>query len=231
MRLAIMQPYFFPYLGYFQLINMVDKFIIYDDVNWINRGWINRNYALSNGKKVLITLNCKETSQNKKINSIKVGDNQGKLLKTISRNYRKTPFYSSVFPLIEQVITESDGALISEVASNAIFLISEYLKLKTVFETSSGYYADSISLKREKRLIDICLKNQADTYVNAIGGMQLYSKEQFEKFGIALKFIRSKAVSYNQFNHEFIPWLSIIDVMMFNDVGAVRDFLECYDLV
>ncbi|MDR6194877.1 WbqC family protein [Siphonobacter sp. SORGH_AS_0500] len=101
MTLAIMQPYLFPYIGYFQLLNAVDKFVIYDDVAFINRGWINRNSILNNGKAQLFTVPLKEASQNKLIHEISIDTDQkwrDKLLKTIQQNYKKAPHFAAVFP-------------------------------------------------------------------------------------------------------------------------------------
>ena len=104
--IAVMQPYFFPYIGYFQLINSVDKFIIYDDVNFINRGWVNRNNLLSNGNKLLVTVPLKKSSQNKLINEVEISyevDWKGKFIKVFESLYKKSPYFNEVIELIGRI--------------------------------------------------------------------------------------------------------------------------------
>ena len=108
MNLAVMQPYLFPYIGYWQLIDAVDIFIIYDDVNFIKRGYINRNNILENKTSQLITLELIGASQNKRINEISIGNNVNKLLKTLKQNYLKAPFYKDVFPVLEEILNNEE---------------------------------------------------------------------------------------------------------------------------
>ena len=129
MKLAIMQPYIFPYIGYFQLIKAVDKFVLYDDVNFINRGWINRNRILVNGQDSMFTIPLKDASQNKLINEIDVNwDNnwKGKFLKTIEQAYKKAPFYEKILPIIEKTI-EVQEVQFNKIIENNLRLICEYL--------------------------------------------------------------------------------------------------------
>ena len=125
MRLAVMQPYFFPYIGYFQLINAVDKFVFYDDVNYIKGGWINRNNILVNKQKKLISLNLVASSSNKNINEIRIGNRKNKVLNTIRQSYTKAPYFNKVFPIIEEIFNNIDtSTLISEVAGSSIMKAS-----------------------------------------------------------------------------------------------------------
>ena len=149
MKIAIMQPYFFPYIGYFQLINAVDKFVFYDDVNYIKGGWINRNNILLNGEKKYFTLNLKESSSFKKINQIFIGGRTDKLIKTINQSYSKAPYFDQVFPLIEGVIVNiNTSSLISEIAALSVIKTSEYLDLKTIFEIGSEKYYNTKDFER-----------------------------------------------------------------------------------
>jgi len=232
MKLAIMQPYLFPYLGYFQLISAVDKFIFYDDVNYIKSGWINRNNILINGEKKYITLNLKKSSSFKKINQICIGDRSIKLLKTINQSYSKAPYFDMAFPIISDVFSSiTTNSLISEVAALSVIKISKYLDLNNVFEFSSQKYDDTKNFERSQRLIEICKRNNADTYINVVGGKELYSKEIFEQSKIHLNFLESSITKYKQFGDGFIPFLSIIDVMMFNPPGAILKMLYNYKLI
>ena len=232
MKIGIMQPYFFPYIGYWQLLNVVDKYVIYDDVNYINRGWINRNRILLNSKDKMITLSLKEVSQNKLIKEIELLNNEKereKLLKTISQSYKKAPFYDEVYPLIEEILNFKEINL-EKFLENSIKKIIEYLEIDTTILISSEIEKDNM-LKGKNKILDICKNLGASEYYNAIGGQELYSYEEFNKEGIKLKFLKSGNIEYKQFKNEFIPNLSIIDVMMFNSKEKIKEFLNNYTLI
>jgi hypothetical protein len=222
MKIAIMQPYFLPYLGYFQLINYVDKFIIYDDVNYINRGWINRNNILINGNSHLITVPLNSSSQNKVIRDIHVlNENKWKekMLKTITSNYSKAPFFLEVASMLEAILMNSYSN-ISELNFNALKEISAYLKINTEFVCTSSIYGNS-HLNGQARIIDVCLKEKANYYINPINGKELYDKSIFQREGISINFIQMGNINYKQFNNSFVDFLSIVDVMMFNSVDVI----------
>jgi hypothetical protein len=228
MKLAIMQPYIFPYLGYFQLVNYVDKFIFYDDVNFIKNGWVNRNRLLVNKQVNYITIPVKNQSSFLKINEIEFVDYSKKILKTIEYNYCKAAYFDSGFSLVEKVF-QIDTNKISDLAINSVKLIAEHLEIKTHFEKSSELYSQSINCKREERLYDICNQNLAKDYVNLIGGEKLYSKEKFKLYNINLLFILCDDVKYNQGEEMvFHPNLSIIDVLMHNGKDKTKEFLKNY---
>lgn len=232
MKIGIMQPYFLPYIGYWQLLNVVDKYVIYDDVNYINRGWINRNRILLNSKDKMITLSLKEVSQNKLIKEIELLNNEKereKLLKTISQSYKKAPFYDEVYPLIEEILNFKEINL-EKFLENSIKKIIEYLEIDTTILISSEIEKDNM-LKGKNKILDICKNLGASEYYNAIGGQELYSYEEFNKEGIKLKFLKSGNIEYKQFKNEFIPNLSIIDVMMFNSKEKIKEFLNNYTLI
>ncbi len=232
MKLAIMQPYLFPYIGYFQLINAVDTFVIYDDVNFIKKGWINRNSILVNNKSFLFSAPLKEVSQNKRINEIFIDTNanwQNELLKTIEYSYKKAPFFSAVFPIINSVLTQNETNL-SKFITYSLQTIAQYLTIKTNFIISSDIEKNN-DLKGQDKIIEICKKCNATSYINAIGGIELYNTNDFLQQNIQLHFIKTNPIEYTQFKNEFVPWLSIIDVLMFNDVEKVKIMLNNYDLV
>ena len=232
MKLGIMQPYIFPYIGYFQLINAVDKFVIYDDVNFINKGWINRNRILNNGKDSLFTIPLKEASQNKLINEIDVNWDsawKSKFIKTLEQCYKKAPFYSEILPIIEQTLS-IDNEPVSKVIEHNLRLICNYLGIKTTIISSSAIYQNT-HLKAQERILDICLQEKSSQYINPIGGLELYDKDFFEAKNLQLSFIKSNPIEYPQFKNEFVPWLSMIDVLMFNSKEKIKEFLDNYELV
>jgi hypothetical protein len=229
MKLAIMQPYLFPYIGYWQLINAVDCFVIYDDVSFIKQGFINRNNLLINGKCKLFTLELFGASSNKLINQVQVGENSKKVIKTIKYGYSKAPYFEDTFPLIEDILNNDEKNLAAFLAQS-LKNISEFLGIDTNFICSSEIEKDN-SLRSQDKVIEICNKIGATMYINAIGGQKLYSKSAFKKEQIDLKFISTQAIKYGQYNNEFVPNLSIIDVMMFNSIEQIHSYLLRYNLV
>lgn len=232
MKIAVMQPYFMPYIGYFQLINAVDRFVIFDDVNYINKGWINRNRILIKGEDHYFTIPLKEASQNKLIHEIEIADDnqwKKKFLKTIHYNYNKAPFYKSVFPLIDTIINHPEKSL-SRYILESIIEVNRYLGIRTLIIPSSAAYGNGY-LKGLEKIMDICLKEKATTYINPLNGTHLYSKAEFNKKKIELFFLKSGVTIYPQFNNSFIPWLSIIDVLMFNPAEKIQEMLNRYELI
>jgi len=228
-KIAIMQPYLFPYIGYFQLINAVDTFVIFNDVNYIQRGYINRNSILLNGRPHRFTLEIVKASQNKLINEIEIGDNKLKILKTIKMAYRKAPYFQDVYPVIEKILFMEERNL-SRFLVESLKEISRYLAIDTDFVNSSNIEKDN-SLRSQDKIIDICKRLRAGTYINAIGGMSLYEKDRFSKEGICLNFLDSELIDYSQFDNEFVPSLSMIDVMMFNSRYSIMCMLNRYILL
>lgn len=222
-----MQPYFLPYIGYFQLINAVDTFVIYDDVNFIKRGWINRNNILVNDKQFLFTISLKSVSQNKLINQIEINENstwKGDLLKTIVQGYSKAPFFEQVFPVIQDII-KLEESNVSKFIIYSLQKICSFLEINTKIIISSDIKKDN-NLKGQDKILEICKKLGAKDYINASGGVELYDEKVFLENNMFLKFIKSNTVIYPQFKNTFISHLSIIDVMMFNSVENIRDFLN-----
>lgn len=232
LKIGIMQPYFFPYIGYWQLINLVDKYVIFDDVNYIKRGWINRNRILMNGNAVLFNVPLLGVSQNKLINQIEVNRDKKLLiknLKTIELTYRKAPYFRDVYPLVERIL-ENEASNIADYNAYSIKCISEYLDIKTELITSSKLNKDN-SLKSQNKILEICELLGATEYCNAIGGQELYSKDAFANKNIQLRFLKTNDIRYQQFKNDFVSNLSIIDVMMFNSISTIKEFLLKYTLV
>ena len=232
MTLAIMQPYFLPYLGYYALLNAVDKFVLYDDVNFINRGWINRNRILVGGKEHLFTVLLQNASQNKLIHEVKLSPDAAwrkKLLKTISQSYRKAPQYKTVFPLLEDIINDSSEDIASY-CYQSLTKTADHLSIKTEIVPSSRHYGNA-ALKGQDRILDICRQEKADHYINPINGQELYDKTRFKEYGITLSFIKAKPRIYPQFKNEFVPWLSVVDALMFNSGAEIHDLLQEFELI
>ncbi|SCX94236.1 WbqC-like protein family protein [Nonlabens sp. Hel1_33_55] len=234
MDLAIMQPYIFPYIGYYQLIYAVDKFILYDDVTFIKGGWINRNNILINGTASLFTVPLTGASSNREIGAIEINEKmypiwKKKFLKSLSQNYSSAPFYDDVFPLIEEVLNVSSCS-ISTLAGRSLLAVCEHLKINTEFVNSSSVYGNH-HLSGKDRVIDICKKEDAEHYINPIGGKELYDKSDFEGEGLHLSFIQTGEISYTQSKGDFVPYLSIIDVLMFNSKTETLKLMQNYQLV
>lgn len=228
MKLAIMQPYLFPYLGYFQLIHAVDEFVLYDDVSYIKGGWINRNFILGPGGKQLITLALQGSSPNLPINGITIGDRRDKMLKTIRQTYSKAPNFSDVFPLVEDVLGQQERNL-ARFLNYGLRRICAFLGLHPRWHLSSELKKDS-TLRGQDKVLAICAEIGASHYINAPGGRALYDEHAFNSRGLELSFIQPRITPYRQYANEFVPNLSIIDVMMFNDKRQCRCLLEEYDL-
>lgn len=227
-----MQPYFFPYIGYYQLIAAVDMFIVYDNIKYTKKGWINRNRMLQNGKDVMFSLPLKSDSDNLDVceRELAADFNRDKLLNQFKGTYRRAPNFTHTFPLIEQIMRNEDTNLF-RFLHHSIIRTCEHLGIATEIRISSGI-AINHDLKNQDKVLALCEAVGARTYVNAIGGKELYSKEAFQEKGIELKFIKSKPFEYPQFGDTFVPWLSIIDVMMFNSIETVRECLDTnYELI
>lgn len=231
MRVAVMQPYIFPYIGYFQLISAVDVFVVYDDVAFINKGWINRNTLLSNGKPLGFTVPLVGASQNRLIRDIEVVGEpkwRSNLLKTIRQAYGKAPQFETVFLMVEEVL-ESDYTTIGELATLGLQKVCEQMEIQTPIRSTSTLYNNS-HLKAQERILDICQQEKATEYINPIGGVSLYDTALFASHGIKLHFLKSTPYSYPQ-PGEFVPWLSIIDVLMYTKKEDYAALLSAYTLV
>ena len=232
MKLAIMQPYFLPYIGYFQLINAVDLFIVYDNIKYTKKGWINRNRILQNGNDVMFSLPLKSDSDflNVRDRQLPEDFSPDKLLNQIRGAYRRAPNFAETFLLIEQIMRYEERNLFKFI-HHSITRMCENIGITTEIKVSSNIAIDHL-LKSQDKVIAICEAVDASTYINPIGGMELYSKDAFTERDLELKFIKLKPYEYNQFGKDFVPWLSIIDVMMLNTLDAIRETIDSgYELI
>jgi hypothetical protein len=235
MKIAIMQPYIFPYIGYFQLINAVDKFVFYDDVNYIKGGWINRNRIVVNGKENIFTIPLNDASSFRTIEETEINQKlypkwERKFLMTIQQTYHKAPFYKDTYDLIYSIFSQKQSS-ISELAISSIKAVSNYLEISTVFDKSSTTYSYTKGINKADRIIKICDLNNVITYINPIGGEELYQKDYFKENGVDLLFMKNKISSYPQFDNSFISGLSIIDVLMFNSKEEIKEMCTQYTLI
>lgn len=232
--IAIMQPYVFPYIGYFQLIHAVDTFVFYDDVNYIKKGWFNRNKILVNGTENTFTIPLQKASQNNLINETLINLDlfdiwKRKFLKTLEHSYKKAQFFQETYDLVNCILNKKTEKL-SELAIHSVIAICDYLNQPIEYSLSSVEFDETIHMERAERLKEICHKKHCLNYINPIGGQKLYAKSDFMESGINLKFLNPTLKKYRQFEDEFMPSLSIIDVLMFNSPDACRDLLKGYTI-
>lgn len=228
MRVGIMQPYFMPYIGYFQLMAAVDKYVIFDDVNYIKRGWSARNNILVNGQKHLFSVSVAGGSQNNLYIQVLIIDDFTKLRKTLEMCYKKAPCYAETMELLEKVFSFEDRRF-NHFIRNSFEVIFDYLGIGTEFIFSSELSNDK-QLKGKDKILDICKLLGATEYYNAIGGQELYDYKEFEENGIRLHFVNATLEVYPQLSSEFVPALSMIDVLMMNPKENVLALLEKFTL-
>lgn len=232
MRLAIMQPYFLPYIGYYQLIAAVDVFVVYDNIKYTKKGWINRNRMLLNGGDTMFSIPLKKDSDVLDVvqRELAVDFDRTKLLNQFKGAYSRAPYFEQTYPLLERIVRYEDSNLFRYLHHSLVGTCA-HLGIGTEMRISSDVPVDH-SLKGQGRVIALCQAIGADTYINAIGGTELYSREDFEMRGIELKFIKSNPFDYPQFGAPLVPWLSIIDVLMFNPLDTVQACIASnYELI
>lgn len=227
-----MQPYFFPYIGYFQLIASVDKFVVHDDVQYIKAGWINRNKILLNGKEYLFVFSVKKDSFDRDINQRFFSDRfdfqKAKFLRVLKQAYIKAAYFKQVYSLVNEIFSYDD-LNVSNLNVFGIKKISRYLGIKTPIVLSSKLKKNN-RLKGEERVININKTLGATRYINPVGGVDLYSKKYFLENGIKLLFLKPLDIKYKQLDNAFLSWLSIIDICMFNKKEDIQTFLNQYEL-
>lgn len=230
MKIGIMQPYLFPYIGYWQLINAVDKFVIYDNIQFTKKSWIRKNRILVNGKDQLFSIPLKKGSDYLDIRDRYLSEtielDKKKLINLITTAYKKAPYFSEAYPVIEKCINYQNDNLF-EYIYHSVKEICNYLGITTEIIISSTLNMDH-SLRNKYRVIETCKILNGNTYINPIGGTSLYDKDEFLDQGIELKFIKTNDIKYKQFDNPFIASLSIIDVMMFVSKDAIKKLLTDY---
>ena len=235
MKAALMQPYLFPYIGYFQLICAADDFIFYYELNFIKKGWINRNRILLNGKEFMFTVPLESSSSFQQINETKIKAAafkiwKGKFLATLQQAYRKAPFYNNVIELTEDVLKIKQEDTAGDLAKRSVIAVCDYLEVETKINFTSAIFENN-NLKGQDRVIDICKKINASEYINMEGGRMLYDAEAFSKEGIKLSFLKPQTKQYKQFDLPFTDALSILDVLMFCSKNEVKEMTSKFELI
>ena len=232
MKLAIMQPYFLPYVGYYQLIAAADVFVVYDNIKYTKKGWINRNRMLLNGTSAIFTLPLKKGSDSLNVveRELAAEFDRSKLLNQLRSGYSRAPQFELTYPIIEQIVLNGESNLFRYI-HQSIMRLCDHLSINTKVMISSEITIDH-QLKGQDKVLALCQAVGADTYINTIGGVELYSKDAFLKNGIDLRFIKTQLFEYSQFTAKFVPSLSILDVLMFNPVDWISNKgLFAYELI
>ena len=222
MKVGIMQPYFLPFIGYFQLLASVDQFIVYDNIKYTKKGWINRNRMLMNGTDAIFSLPLRKDSDSLDVveRELATEFNRNKLLNQFKCAYGRAPQFELTYPVLERIVQHDEVNLFSYI-HHSILLLCEHLGIRTEIRISSQICIDH-DLKGQDKVIALCKAAGADTYINSIGGADLYSKAEFRIQGLKLQFIMTRPFEYEQFGAPFLPRLSIVDELMFNPLDAVR---------
>lgn len=233
MNVAIMQPYFLPYLGYWQLLVACDVFVLYDNIQFTKKGWFHRNHILMNGEKKLFTLPLKHGSDYLHVVERYLADEAGqaivKIMAQIKQSYRKAPYFDTAYPVIEQCFLCPQTNLFY-FTEHSIQLLCQYLGIERTIIRSSDIHIDH-NLRSEEKVIALCQELGAKRYINAIGGLELYNNSTFQQAGLELCFLQSHLPRYPQFGADFTPYLSVIDLMMFNSQQQLKEMLTDYSLI
>lgn len=227
MKIAVMQPYFFPYIGYFQLLNRADVFVILDDVNFIKRGWIHRNRIFNQGKECYITNPVSHASQNVRINETAFVNDPEEIkrtLKTIQLTYKNEKYFEPVYDMITRIMEYSENN-VSLYLEHLLRCVCEYLKIDTTIVRASELRSYE-HLKAQDGIIELVKILEGNEYTNPIGGTELYDKEKFKEEGITLNFIKT---DFDRIKVEHADY-SIIELMMKYSVDEIKEMLNCYQL-
>lgn len=232
MKVAIMQPYFFPYIGYFQLMHAVDTFVIFDDVQFIKKGWIHRNQIVMDGEPHPFTLSIQKMSQNKLIcehERALAEETVVRQIKQLHHAYQKAPYFNEAMPVLERALSNPKRNVAIYLAQS-LQEVAHYLQIDTSFLFTSDLKGNP-ALKGQERILDYCRQLDATHYINAINGRALYDEESFQKSGVALSFLQSDLPAYRQGTDTYLPYMSIIDCMMNCSAQHIHEMLHRYKLV
>jgi len=226
MRLGIMQPYFLPYIGYFQLFEHCDTFVVYDDIKYTKRGWINRNRILASGQPRTITLPLRRASDFADVRDREIAPefSASQTFAILRQSYHKAPYWANYEQLLKEVLEFPNHNLFDFVA-NSISAVAACLGIKTELVVSSSLGIDR-SLRGEERVLATCAAIGATEYVNPIGGLDLYHEAAFTERGLRLSFLRSRLTPYAQFSFPYVEALSVVDTMMFVEPLELRSRVQ-----
>lgn len=235
MKVAIMQPYFMPYIGYFQLINAVDEFIIFDTPQFIRHGWIERNRILKpDGEPLYIKVPLIKHKRETVIKDLRIRNDESwkqKILAQIVPYKKKAPYYNEVVELLNEIF-ENETDSLAEFNIRSLQKICNYLGISTPIKVWSKMGVSIVEVKEpDEWALNICKAIEASSYINATGGQSFFNAQKYKESNIELGFIESKDIAYKQLDNDFCPWLSIVDVLMFNSKAEVKKMLNDYTLI
>lgn len=231
-NIGIMQPYFLPYIGYFQLIAHVDRFVVYDRIEYTKKGWVNRNRMLRNGMPATFSIPLAKASDHLDVRERKVAESFDpiKLANQFRGAYAKAPHFKATMPLLETILKYQSQNLFDFIFYS-LEQVCNFLKIDTPLDISSQVESSS-NLRGQDRVLGICNDLKASTYTNPIGGLELYEANAFLKNNVELRFLQTRDITYHQFHDSFEPALSIVDVMMFNPPEQIAKMLRNeYDIL
>ena len=232
MKIAIMQPYFFPYIGYFSLIQNTEHFIFFDTPQYIRKGWINRNRIIGgNGKDIYFTVPVEKVERDTAIRNVPISykdDWREKMMGQLTIYKKRAPYYQNVTELVRSVITP-DYRNISELAIASIKKTCEFIDMKLECDIYSEMSLPEFTVKEpDEWALYITKYTGYDTYVNPPGGKTFFKQEKYKNEGIELQFLSQELIPYRQRTKEFIPGLSIIDVLMFCTPDEIKEMMDHY---
>jgi hypothetical protein len=233
MRIAIMQPYYLPYIGYFQLMSAVDVFVVYDNIQFTKKGWFHRNRILYQGKDRMFSIPISKGSTSLDVRDRTISGlfikQRGKYMEWIRQSYGNAPFFKEVYPIVMDCFYFERSHNLFDFIFNSLGIMKDFLNIKCSMVVSSTLPIDH-SKKSQEKVISICRHTKTDLYINPIGGLGLYSSEKFKESGVDLRFLKTKNLTYKQFSETFVPNLSILDVLMFNSKEQMAILLNDFDL-
>jgi hypothetical protein len=229
---AVMQPYFLPYIGYYQLLAASDVLVVYDTIKYTKKGWINRNRFLRNGAPSVFTLPLQHGSDDLDIRDRWIAPQfEGKaILRAFEGSYRRAPHFAATMDVLEPILLNEERNLFRFI-DTSIALMSTFLEIDTHVLRSSQVDVGP-RLRGKDRVLALCEAVHASRYVNPIGGTSLYDRAEFSAKGIELRFLQVRPLEYPQFDAPFVPDLSIVDVLMFIGRDRTSDVVRSgYDLI
>lgn len=234
MKLAIMQPYLFPYIGYFSLIENTDYFVFFDTPQYMRKGWINRNRILNaKGEAVYFTVPVEKAPRETPINRMKISNNfawQEKIYGQLSVYKKRAPFFKNVTDLVRTVI-EQEYQDVAKLAAASVIETCKYLGMDMKYDIFSGMQIPEFTVKEpDEWALGITKAMGYDTYINPPGGKSFFQREKYARNGIQLWFLQQELVEYRQLGNPFVPGLSIIDIMMFCKPDEIKKMMCAYTL-
>lgn len=223
-----------PYLGYFSLINHVDKFILFDTPQFIRHGWIERNQILKlNEGSFYIKVPLKKHSRGVAIKDVEINNNiewSKKIIAQLEHYRKRAPYYTEVLKILNAIF-EANFSNIVDVNYRSLQIICDYLEINTPIMIWSDMEVQIEEVKTpDEWALNICKALNADSYINPPGGKSFFDRSKYDKNGVELKFLEYRPVPYKQIQEEFVPNMSILDALMFCSPKQVKGMLNSFNL-